>query len=228
MKPEFLSKQQASEIYEVLLLNDFEQTASLSDEYQLLRDRLLSRTKTIDYEIITLKNKKNAKYLYDLKFGLAIYEETNKIFNLTNNIGTASNEKFWIYINVIVIPDIVNQRWKSINDSKVRFYNQTNRIYTYTLWWYIYTSWQGNSNNTYEVLKGFTTDTIVQLVERSGGGYNRFLNIEIVRKLSEQTDFNDDLFRKVMKLNTIYNKTIHPEFYDGGIKGFVEMIFKNI
>lgn len=224
MKINYMSKIQANEVYGQLLNDDFKQTKVLTDKYQLLRDRLIKRVN--DYKIEN-GNEINT-YKFDLFFGLCLYEETNKIWELRKNNKIASNEQFWIYINLEVIPDLIYDRWKDVSNPRIRFYQLSRRIYTNTLWWYINLSWQGNINLTKEILKDFSTDTIVQLFERAGGGYNVDLYRMIIKKhhqlLKNTSSHRVILFRSLMKMNTIYLRTIEPEFYEGGIEGYVDMI----
>lgn len=225
---EYMNKVQASDQFTKLIETNYEQTVKLSEEYQKLRDILIQKNDTIRKSIDAHVESNRRSYIYDVKFGLAVYEATNKIFNLKSNYAIASNEGFWIYINMVVIPDLVFDRWKDSENKKIRFYEHTKRIYTNALWWYIHLGWQRNYNDTLESLSIFTTDTIVQLIERSGDGYNLELSREIIKQLYENRNTSANYFRKIMKLNTIYIKTIQPEFYINGIQGYVEMIFKKV
>lgn len=228
MKVEYINKAQASDYYDELIENDFQPTEKLSIIYQDLRRRLIDKNDSILKQLSSENDNDKKKYEYDVRFGIALYEETNRIFQLRNNNAIASNENFWIYINMLVIPDIIYTRWIDSNNKRTRFYSFTKRIYTNYLWWYIHLGWQVNSDKTLDVLRKFNTDTIVQLVERVGDGYNLDLYREILSQLHEKKLFNNDYFRKLMKLNTIYIKTIHPEFYKDGIKSYVNMLINKI
>lgn len=98
-----------------------------------------------------------------------------------------------------MIPDIVHARW-GMNAS--HFYQTSRRIWLKTIWWYIHLSWQNSIDETYKILIGNTTDTILQLVERPGLGYNVELFREIMKQYANYSDSSRNLFRTVLKLNT--------------------------
>ena len=88
------------------------------------------------------------------------------------------------------------------------------------------------------LLKGnFSTDTILNLIERSGrDGMNITVYkniIKIYSLISKETLGNykrkskkgDDLFRAVMRLNTARNVVIEPEFCDKGSLGYVFRLY---
>ena len=52
-----------------------------------------------------------------------------------------------------------------------------------TLWWYIHLAWKNDEKTTSEILKGNTTDTILNIIDRTGTyGYRRDLFNEILYK----------------------------------------------
>ncbi|MGP4106769.1 hypothetical protein [Virgibacillus sp. L01] len=163
-------------------------------------------------------NKKD--YLYDLRFGIELYLLLGEKYNF--NLRQASDDEVWIYLSIKVIPDLVYNRWGL---SESRFYKQSRRIWLRTMWWYVHLSWADTYEQTYDVLKGFTTDEVVQLVERSGPhGYRIDVTREIMKQFSDLTDsqLNRNLFRKVMKLNTARTKIIEPFLFTGGTNKYVE------
>jgi len=99
------------------------------------------------------------------------------------------------------------------------------------MWWYIHLSWQGTSEATYEILKNNTTDTISQLVERTGkNGYRvemtRILmrkHYNVTKEMSAQQRML--LFRKVSKLTTARTKLIEPAFVVGGLESYVKDLY---
>lgn len=219
IKPKMLSKIIAEEIYDELIeelkTNKIHRTNKLSEDYLEIRNKLYNA-------FINIVKDTNAAYEIDYRFGIELFFILNEYFNLDKNIELASDVNFWLYINMIVIPDLVYQRWR---DTPSRFYKSSNRIWTQSLWWYIYLTWQGTKEETINTIKGLNTDTIVQLYERRGRGYDKDLTREIVKQLSRYDDSKNKIFRKVMVLNTFYNKNLEPKFYKGGYKGYVEMLF---
>ena len=93
-----------------------------------------------------------------------------------------------------------------------------------TIWWYINLSWNVDEKTTYDIIKENSTDTILNLVERPGKGYNVKVCRSIMKKYKGIGDRN--LFRKVLKLNTAKMLTISPELEEGGIDSYVDGLFR--
>lgn len=211
-----MSKIQAKIEYNKLREKNFKFTVSskdISEPYKRIREELVN--------IYNDLKKDYSTYNIDLRFGLALYEVLNKEFNLNNDMVIASNIDFWISLSINIFPDLVYDRW---GDSVNRFYNHNKRIWLLSLWWYIHISWQGSMDETFKILEGNTTDTIVQLIERVGIGYDLNLTRELMRGIKRHKS-NSKVFRTVMVLNTIYFHTIEPEFFKGGYEGYVDMLF---
>ncbi len=169
-------------------------------------------------------NKKS--YQVDLEFGLKLYEKLNSYSDFT--IRLAADNDFWRYLSIRVIPDIVYLRW-GLKES--RFWREPRRLWLKTIWWYIHLSWQGSIEETREILKGNSTDEIVQLVERAGpNGYRVNLTREIMKEYGSygrnQKSRNQSLFRKVMKLNTAKVQTIEPGLHIEGESSYVKELFR--
>ena len=90
------------------------------------------------------------------------------------------------------------------------FIKTSRRIWLKTIWWYVHLSWQNNINETYNILINNTTDTILQLVERPGLGYNVELYRELMKQYNNYEDSSRNLFRTVLKLNTAQMLTTVP------------------
>lgn len=195
-------------------------------EYDGLRTELLNAMKSTAFDLgIDRNGIKDAGYEFDLKFGLKLYSILTKGYHINPRV--ASDDSVWRYLSIKVIPDIVHNRW-GMNPS--RFWKESRRIWLKTLWWYIYLSWQNNSEETFEVLKDNTTDEVVQLVERSGpSGYR----VETCRKIMKyygtieknKKKRNNQIFRRVMKLNTARTKVVEPGLVVGGEKMYVKELF---
>lgn len=218
MKIKTMTKLQAKDHFEILKTSGFKESKNLSEDYLKIRRFLLQK-----YDEITSKTKQ--EYIIDMFFGISMYQILNEVFDMRNNYHISSNMDFWRYLNMEVIPDIVYERW---GDSVNRFYIHDKRNYSYSVWWYIHLSWQGSNEETIKAINFNTTDTIVQLTERSGrgitGGYSIDLYREIIRELGKYRK-HGNLFRRVMELNTMYTSTIEPKFYDGGYENYVKMLF---
>lgn len=165
-------------------------------------------------------------YEYDLLFGINMYECLKEKYKISER--QASQDGIWMFLSVEVIPDIVYLRWKGLNEN--RFYKESRRIWLKTLWWYIHLSWQGSSIATLEILKDNSTDDVVQLVERSGNkGYRVELYREIMKNYSRISENEkgrkNQLFRKVMKLNTARTRVVEPSLTSGGEKQYVKELF---
>lgn len=159
-------------------------------------------------------------YQFDLLFALELYQLLSERNGFTNRMAT--NDDIWRYLSVCVIPDIVHSRW-GLNED--HFYRMSRRIWLKSIWWYIHLSWMENKENTYNILKGNTTDTILQLVERPGVGYYISVFREIMSQYSNYQDNSRIIFRRVLKLNTARLLTTSPELVEGGVKEYVSTLF---
>lgn len=167
-------------------------------------------------------------YEMDVHFGAALYGYfmTKTWFNDR----LACDDGFWRHLTLRVIPDLVGQRWGNSNAD--HYYTKPSRIWPKALWWYIHLSLKDSDlDATKEMLlsKNFTTDSIENLVERTGRSGT---NIDVYRtimskywKLEKVTGFD---FRKVMKLNTAMAVVLEPVFCEGGVEGYVDSIIKDL
>jgi hypothetical protein len=207
--------------------DDIPVPGKLDEDYRCLRKLILSFNERImgELNIAESEIKKNA-YEYDLAFGIELYDLLRK-YKFSPRL--ASDNEVWIFLSVVVCPDIVFKRWGK-NDE--RFFDGHRRIWLKALWWYIYLSWQGSKELTYDILFDNSTDVVVQLVERSGKmGYRRNLTRAIMKKYAElraadKKNNNAELFRKVMKLNVAWTTTIDPALVEGGEERFAEQLFE--
>lgn len=193
-----------------------------SEEFLKLREQLIEARDEV-FEEYGFDTANKLDYKFDLTFGLKLYKYLNKHIGFTNRM--ASNDAIWRYLSLKVIPDIVHSRWQLNED---HFFKVSRRIWLKTIWWYIHLSWQGNEDATYETLKNNSTDTILQLVERPGIGYNVALYREVMKQYAKYEDKDRTLFRRVLVLNTARIVTISPELVEGGIQGYVEDLFKTV
>lgn len=190
----------------------------LSPEWQELRDKLLTIRDEV-FEEYDLDRADNLGYDFDIAYGLRCYELLNEKIGFTNRV--ASGDDIWRHLSIKVIPDVVHARHGM---NKEYYYANNRRIWLKSIWWYINLSWCGNVSETLEVIKGKSTDTIMQLVERPGLGYY----IDVYRAIMKKYKDYDDrmLFRRVFKLNTARLLTTSPELVEGGIEGYVDELFK--
>ena len=190
------------------------------NEFIELRQQLIKARDDI-FEAHNLDKANKLEYSFDLLFGLEVYQILNEDIGFTNRVAT--NDDVWRYLSICVIPDIVHSRW-SLNAD--HFYKISRRIWLKTIWWYIHLSWRGNKEDTYEILKDNSTDTILQLVERPGIGYYTEMYRELMLQYTNYEDKSRNLFRMVLKLNTARLLTISPELVEGGISGYVSSLFE--
>lgn len=164
------------------------------------------------------------KYLIDIKTGIQLY---SLLPPAELGMRSATNDDFWRYISIEVLPDLVFKRWGLVKD---RFWEKSNRIWLKTVWWYVHLSWQNSLEKTKEYLSkpGLSTDTIAQLVERSGRhGYRIDLYRCIMAKTIEN-NFDQTEFRALMTLNTVRSVSLEPRFFDGGIPGYVNDLINRV
>ncbi|EES50930.1 hypothetical protein NE172_03610 [Clostridium botulinum] len=185
-----------------------------------------------------VKEKYSRDYEIDIHFGIYLYNYFEKIASF--NMRTASDDGFWRYLSLKVVPDLVTDRWGK--DNEAHFWKRGNKIWLRTLWWYIYLSWQENVQKTLDVIEspGFTTDTILNLIDRSGKGYYigvyrniMYLHSRVPKEKLAEFNRNtvtkaDSLFRVIMKLNTARTKVIEPALYTGGEREYARSLFNDL
>ncbi len=199
----------------------------VSEEYIILRAKIINAYNEAAEE--------KDNYMIDLKVGLALYKE----FNPANgfSIVMASDDDIWRYLSCKVFPDITYARYpkpeKEVHElgghlNHKRFYSHTRRIWLKTLWWYIFLSWQGTEEETFEVLKHLGTDAISQFIERTGRGYRLKLYRQLMYSYSLADNKSSELFKKIQKLNLVNCRTIEPALVKNAEKGYVETLFKQL
>lgn len=169
MKIRELNKEEAKKLFGKISsegIND-DYFAALDVDYQKMRKDILE----------LVPNPISKTYEFDLLFGIKLYEYFMKFSDDYFNEAVASNYDFWRYICLRVVPDVIYKRHGFVN---TYFYEKNVRIYIPTLWWFIEMSYQGDLTKTYDCLKRFSTDYILQFVERPGrdGMY-----IDVVRRM---------------------------------------------
>ena len=208
--------------------------ADCNDDYKNIRKDVLEMYLQAQEELASKTEYKNkADYYGDLFFALRFYFAMKKY---GFDIRQASEDKIWIYLNMKVLPDIINKRFskkdKRVNDD--RYWKVSRRLYFKTLWWYIHLTLQERDTlaetiaETKKILMDNTTDEVVQIVERSGrAGYRVDVYREIMRYygVDLQCDKKAKVLRKVMVLNTAKTSLLEPDLVAGGIKGYVKGLF---
>lgn len=205
----------------------------LNSEYQRLREQLLDAYKRAGSVAMQFSSDKTA-YLTDLRFGLELYRILD---GLDFTVRVATHDPVWIYIAVRVIPDVIADRYgkDSRRVQPDRYYAKTRRIYPKLLWWYVHLSLvttnagRPDYEATWNLLKGNTTDEIVQIVDRSGRGYRVDVAREILRYYSNHRERLDNTsLRKALVLHTARANLIEPELALGGVRGYVKGLFDYI
>lgn len=214
-------------------INNYPDLPAIDSDFNQLRADLHAINDTVRNEMKE-KNELDNKYYLDYRFGLLLYDYLNKQKGFSLRV--AANDGFWRFLSVLVVPDIVAQRWGKDNDS--HFWSQPTRNWLRSLWWFVHLSWQGSLDATNELLScpHFTTDTILNFEERTGrkGTYvEAYRNIikcyASVPKsmLKPRGKSSDDLFRVVMKLNTAKLLVLDPALYLGGEEAYAKSLFRD-
>lgn len=227
MNLEFLNLQQSSEAFERLSQANFiVDESKLSNEYQTIRKELLE----IDKKCSELDTGK--KYNYDVYFAYYEFKLFNSYKWFTKEV--SCNYGFWRYISLMVCPEIINKRFPG---SEPHFYKKNVRIYYFVLYWFLYLSLIDNDpEKTLGMLlnSNFNTDTYFEIIERPG---RQGINVELYREIFKTFSScktktvvntkgeNESILRVVLKINSAKLLTTSPNFYDGGIKGYVNMLF---
>lgn len=213
-----LSTSRAMSIFENFTTTSFESPQVLSRTAIALKTDLEIAYQSIQSSVDVTKD----KYKFDLFYGLEIYELLQTKYEFTERL--ASQADFWRYISVCIIPEIVCQRHGLKEDV---YFKKAIRIWLRQIWWYIHLSWQGSRDATYAILEDNTTDTILQLVDRSG---RRGFKINLTRHLMHELGTRslpqkERVFRQIMKLNTAQLLLIEPELVIGGIPQYTDDLF---
>ena len=222
-----LGKQEA-----VVIWNNYQENGwvlpELSGSYLSLRNDLVSIFNSVLEKGLKLKN-----YDFDAVFAIALYKLFDKLE--LSNLRTVSNDGFWRYLSLIVIPDLVKARWEkddSISSGFAdHFFRRPNRIWLKSLWWYVYLSFNENLDTTRGILLSghFSTDTILNLVERSGRtGTNIELFRAIMRIYCKEAVCSEKNFQRIMKLNTVKSQVIEPMLVVGGVDAYVRGIINEL
>jgi len=212
----------AQEDFKKLEINrTFVSPINLKPEFEDIRQKLINARDKI-FDVHKFDSQDKLGYEFDLLFGLEVYVILNEYRNFKNRV--ASNDDIWRYLSVKVIPDIVHARWGLKEE---RYFRTPSRIWLRTIWYYIHLSWKGDKESTYEILKNNTTDTIMQLVDRSSVGYNLKLYRELMNQYAKIDDSSREIFRRVLKLNTARAFVTAPELVNGSIVGYVNQLIKD-
>jgi len=202
-----------------------EDTLKELDNNSLAERQLLLELHQESKEQLGIEFVEGHEYRYDLAFGLKMYER------LKISPRTASDNRYWIHKGVYVVPDIVFWRWGP--RAHDRYYKISSRIWLKVIWWYIHLSWQDSTEETFRILEMNSTDTIVQLVERSGTqGYRLKLCRVLMRHYHQYCmksgKSEAEFFRRLMKLNTARLAAIEPALCEGEEEGYVRKLFADL
>lgn len=193
--------------------------SDLRDEIVLAYNNTLNELNITDDTISRGKN----SYLVDCLFGIKLFNifRTNK-YQMT--IRDASTDGVWRFLSLRVVPDIVTRRNGIEHPDK--YWKKAKRIWLRAIYWYIYLSWQGSVEKTFEAIKDNSTDTITQLVDRCGRGYRELLCRQLIQQLSNfESSQRTEVFRKVMVLNTARSKVVEPYLAEGGVAQYVKELY---
>lgn len=199
---------------------------SIDPEYESIRE---------DIGALYEKVKSSNNYQTDAAMGLELYNYFSNIKEFSLRV--AANDDFWRYLSVKVVPHIVADRWGQDNDD--HFWKKGVRIWLRSVWWYVHLSWSRTLENTRSILfsPNFNTDTILNLVERSGrdGTFVEVYRLimyyfsrvpkQSIESFKQSSQGRADLFRVIMVLNTARSLVIDPALYLGGEQEYVKSLF---
>jgi len=198
----------------------------VKEQYLSLRDDLIKIQDKV-FEEHSLDNLEKQGYLLDLSYGIEIYQLLNNKHNF--RLRDASNDEVWRFLQIEIIPELIYIRWGGFNAE--RFYQSNRRLWLKSIWWYIHLSWRNSADETFDILRNNTTDTIMQLVERPGQGYNLQLYREIMYQYKEESIKSKEprsQFRQVLILNNARTSSISPELSEGEIAVYVRKLFRDV
>lgn len=163
------------------------------------------------------------KYEFDLHYGVKIYEILKYQYKFSKR--QLSDDDFWRFINVRVVPDILHSRW---NFNKSYYYENSRRLYMKRIYWYIEIAWTGDAESTLHILEKNNTDVIASFVERPGLGYDVPVYREMLKQIASNNLQGRDNIRPLLKLNTARLKMISPSLVEGGITQYVKDLIEVI
>ncbi len=224
MNIQTLSRAQSKNEYQHILENcDFSSidwSSKLDSDYLNIRNYLVKKYHE-------LKQSGYKDYKLDYRFSLLFYDYFRQKEWMSDRI--AADYDFWSYIALIVIPDLVFDRFGAEDDK--HYYAKGLRIWPYTLYWYTHLSWQGNLESTNKILSSSRccSDTILNLVERPGrnGTYidlYRSIMFHFVNSIQTKAVDNIKLFRSIMKLALAKPQVIDPDLCTGGASEYAKDI----
>lgn len=222
-----LGKQEA-----VVIWNNYQENGwslpELKGSYLAVRSDIVSLFNSVSEKGYIVKS-----YEFDAEFSLSLFQYFSD--QGLSNLRTASNDAFWRYLSLVVIPDLVRTRWDKEDSVSTgladHFFRKPNRIWLKSLWWFVYLSFNTDLNTTRDMLLSgsFSTDTILNFVERSGrDGTNVDLYRSIIRLYSKEAVCSDQNFRKIMKMNTVKSQVIEPMLVVGGLDAYVRGIIDEL
>lgn len=208
----------------------------ISSEYQSIRYDIQKLYEEVNQS--WNKNIGRKDYYIDISFGLKLRSYLEKQSWFTMRV--ACDVGFWRYLSIMVVPNIVAQRWNYDNED--HYWKKPARIWLRSIWWYTHIAYKKDENSTQNMLMmpRFTTDTILNLVERTGKKgtevklYNAILwkysklNEKIISDFQKHSSKNSDLFRSVMRLNTAKILVVEPYFCKNGVDGYVDELFDEL
>lgn len=216
-----------------------------SEAAEIIRRFEMAGTVSIEYDTLTSSENEFRRYFEekfgsienisekaDYPLGMDLYTELLNIQRI--GLRLAADDGFWRNLSCRVVPDFVLRRWPPSRDGNngnpwkySRFYSMPQRNWLKIIWWMHHLSWQGDRDSTEQCLKHLGSDAISQVVERTGLGYRVPLYRKIMAKAGkyEKQQVAEHSIRRAMKLNTMRIQTLIPEFYEGGIDGYVDDLF---
>lgn len=221
------TSEQANDRFEELKNNNFVVTLSKGSPFFNLRKSMLDEHS---------KLQSLTPYLQDLELGKIFHKVLLEMKDIDLSILTTTS--FWRFIALDVIPEVIYARFSAdgkVDDAlKAHFYSKAVRIYPYDLFWYYEIFSQGTEQETFDFLsnKCFSTDTILNTIERMGRkGFRKDIYRNILIKYST-LDFSkfpsqrrNLILRSILIQHTSKNAVFIPDCYEGGVDGYVEMLF---
>lgn len=166
----------------------------------------------------------------DAKVAMALYRTLEEL-----PPARAADPRFWEWINIQVIPDLLCGRWEINagnyrNRSKLDRFLAARRNWSGSLWWTVHlvrTSGPEWVEETSLRLSGMTVDDVIAVVERPGQhgyriGLMRHLMGCVLASRARKPDAM--LIRRVMLLHSLRTASVVPELAPGGLEGFARSL----
>jgi hypothetical protein len=129
----------------------------------------------------------------------------------------AADLRIWAFLNICLIPEIIEWRFKRTDVVNTERFIGIRRNYTGYLWMAAWLFHDDSAADEWHVLKKMSVDSIVQVVERPGVGYNNVFALELGRQMTEAAktgQINEMILMRGAMLRARFTGAVIKQTYD--------------